>query len=50
MQKNQCQWSVGSKDRVETDQQIDVGDCITFHANVVSKISSSTHEEPRFTS
>ena len=39
--KVQSQWSVGSKDTAETkggtDEQTDAGDCITSHANAVSK-------------
>ena len=33
--KVQGQWSVGSKDRVETNGQTDGGDCITSLANAV---------------
>ena len=31
------QQSVGSKDRVETNERTDGGDCITSHANAVGK-------------
>jgi len=34
--KDQGQRSVGLEDRVETDKQTDIGDCITYHANAVS--------------
>ena len=30
-------WSVGSRDRVETNGRTDGGDCITSHANAVGK-------------
>jgi len=37
--KVQGQQSVASEDRVETDEETDRGECITSHANVVSKYS-----------
>ena len=36
--KFQGQWSVGAKDRVETDGQVDGGDCITCRINAVNFI------------
>jgi len=35
--KDQAQWSLGLKVGVETDGQMDGGDCITSQAKLVSK-------------
>ena len=35
--KVQGQWSVGSEDRVETNGQMEGGDCVTSLTNVVGK-------------
>jgi len=37
MQQIKTKGQVSSKDRVETDGQMDGGDCITSHANAVGK-------------
>ena len=48
--KVQGQWSVGSEDKVETNGRMDVGDCITSHANVVGKNSVAMAASQKYNS